>query len=119
MVCMTSSGIADIVFWEGDPNDCTYDNYYNTVTINVAGTYGIRAVDPNDPNDPNDVLSIQNIDVDPNVAGTVTVTIAWDENGGNGAADLWTGNLAHASYDVYLAGLEISGRVALTVCHCS
>jgi len=44
----------------------------------------------------------------------VTVTIAWDEYGGDGATDVWTGNLTHATYDVDLAGLEISASIATT-----
>jgi len=114
LLCTTSAAVANIYVWEGIAAHCTLDHDNNTITINEAGTYGFRAFDPNDPNDPNDVLSIQDIDVDPNVAGDVTVTIAWDQYGGNGAADLWTGDLTHATYHVYLAGLEIAGSLATT-----
>ena len=112
LICLagaTNSALGDIYVWTENAEDCTIDHEDNTIQINEAGTYGFRAWDGSSA-----LQDIQLLEVNPAVTGDVTVTIAWDENGGNGAADLWTGNLAHATYDVYLAGLEIAGSIATT-----
>jgi len=109
--CTVGAAFADIEIWAGGditpPPTINHD--FNTIEIEAAGTYGFRAWDGVDT-----LEEIQSITVDSGVTGDVTVTIAWDENGGNGAADLWTGNLTHATYAVDLAGLEISGGIATT-----
>ena len=100
---------ADIHVWEGSADDCTIYHDNNTITINEPGTYGFRAWDTVDT-----LEEIQSITVNSNVTGDVTVTIAWDEYGGDGATDLWEGNLTHGTYAVELAGLEISGSLGTT-----
>ena len=101
--------VGDIFVWEGIAGNCTLDHDNNTITINEPGTYGFRAWDGSSA-----LEDMALIEVNPAVTGNVTVTIGWDEYGGNGALDLEKGNLTHATYDVYLAGLEISGSLGTT-----
>jgi hypothetical protein len=112
LICLagpTNSALGDVYVWTENAEDCTIDHEDNTIQINEAGTYGFRAWDGS-----SELEEIRSITVDSGVTGDVTVTIAWDQYGGNGAADLWTGDLTHATYAVYLAGLEISGSIATT-----
>ena len=99
----------DVLVWDGIAGNCTINDENNTITINEPGTYGFRAWDGSSA-----LEEIQSITVNSTVTGDVTVTIAWDEYGGDGATDVWTGNLTHGTYAVYLAGLEISGSLGTT-----
>ena len=110
---LTSGALADIYVWtENDPEDYTVDHFNNTIEIEAAGTYGFRAWNGDDQNP---VLEdMQNITIDSGVDGQVTVMIAYDQYGDNGAVNLRQGDLNVDGYDVYLAGLEISGSIATT-----
>ena len=92
--CTVGAAFADIEIWDGDDIDPppTIDHDLNTIEIEAAGTYGFRAWDGDAA-----LEEIRSITVDSGVTGAVTVTIAWDEYGGDGATDVWTGNLTHAS----------------------
>jgi len=109
---MTSSAPGDILVWTLNGEDCTIDDEDNTIQINEPGTYGFRAWNGN-PESP--VLEdIQNITIDSGVDDDVTVMIAYDDNGANGAVNLREGDLTVDGQDVYLAGVEISGSIATT-----
>ena len=109
LLCTVSSTYADIEVWAGNAGDCDISHIDNTIDINEPGTYGFRAWNGNVGNP---VLEdIQNITIDPNVDGDVTITIAYSSAGGDGAAKLWEGDLTHSTETITLSGLEISGNL--------
>lgn len=112
LLCATNSTRADIEVWEGNPAHCTISDVNNTIQINEPGTYGFRAWNGDDENPA--LEDIQDITIDSGVDDEVTVMIAYNEYGDNGAVNLRQGNLTVDGYEVYLAGLEISGNIATT-----
>jgi hypothetical protein len=110
LLCATNSTLANIYVWEGNPAHCTISHVDNTIQINVAGTYGFRAWNP----ETEELEDLQNITIDSGVSGPVSVMIAYDEGGDNGAVNLRQGDLTVDGQEVYLGGLEISGSIATT-----
>jgi hypothetical protein len=112
---LTSHALGDIYVWQGDAGDCTIDHFYNTIQINAAGTYGFRAWNPSTQA----LEEIQDLTVDASVTGTVTVSVAYDAGGGDGATDIWELDLTAGSGTGNLDDLDISGdlgTVSTVVC---
>jgi hypothetical protein len=103
---------ADVYVWTNNAANCTINDQDNTIQINVAGTYGFRAWN-GDAGNPA-LENIQNITIASSVSGDVTVRIAYDSAGGNGAADVEKGNLTRAGRTIDLAALNIAGNLATT-----
>jgi hypothetical protein len=113
LICLagtTSGALGNIYVWTENAEGCTIDHVNNTIQINEPDTYGFRAWNPQTEA----LEDIQDITIDSGVDDEVTVMIAYDEYGDNGAVNLRQGNLTVDGYEVYLAGLEISGNVATT-----
>lgn len=100
--CLVSSALADITVWEGGAVNCTISDLNHTIRINQPGTYGFRAERDSQ------LAEIQWIKVQSGVSGTVTVKIAYDGTGGDGATDVWEINLDNATTGI-LAELDIEG----------
>ena len=115
LLVVTGTAFGDIYVWEGSAANCTIDDGDNTIQINAAGTYGFRAWDPGTQA----LEEIQDASVNSSVTGTVTVKIAYDSNGNDGATDIWELDLTAGSGTGNLAKLDISGdlgTVSTIVC---
>lgn len=103
LICLagaTNGALGDIYVWTENAEHCTIDDEDNTIEINEAGTYGFRAWNPSTQA----LEEIQDLSVDSSVTGTVTVSIAYDAGGGDGATDIWELDLTAGSGTGNLGG---------------
>jgi hypothetical protein len=103
-----SGAFGNIVVWTNNAQYCEISDVNNTIQINAAGTYGFRG-------ETGGVLNeIAEITLGANVTGTVTVTIAYDANGGVGATNVEQIILGKDNDNILgvIAGITISGNLA-------
>ena len=104
ILCITCGAHAEIVVWDGI-GGCNPNHIQNTVEITQAGSFGFRAERDGQ------LAEIQNIWINSNVTGDVKVTIAYDENGGAGATQIWEMDLKTGESTGYLMRVNCEGAI--------